>query len=438
MSIHPFRVLAVFATLLLLSGCGKDDAKQNPQAAAGGAPPVTEVGVVTLKQQNVDLDVELPGRTTAFQAAEIRPQVNGIILKRMFDEGSVVKAGQQLYQIDPAMYQANYDTAVAQLKRAEATVKSAESLASRYKELIAFDGISKQELDNAQASLGQAQADIAIARAAVQTAQINLNYTKVMSPITGRIGKSSVTPGALVTANQANALALVQQLDPIYVDVTQSSADMMKLQQRINEGKVSGNNQETTVSLILDDMGQIYNHPGMLKFSDVTVDPTTANVQIRALFPNPDNQLLPGLFVRALIKQGQLTNVLLVPQQAVVRTPDGKAMAWVVDSDNKAQQKPVETSQAVKDTWIVTKGLQDGDKVIIEGTIKVQPGAVVKPVELSDKKTDASAKPQAPATSQPADAVEQSDDTPSIAPIDAPDTALDTDNDTAPPADNGQ
>ncbi len=396
MRISASNLLASVCVLVLLSACGDDKsapaggapAGQKPGAAAQGMP-AAEVGVVTLRLQNVDLDVELPGRTSAYQAAEIRPQVNGVILQRLFEEGSFVEKGQQLYQIDPALYKANLNTADAQLKRAEATLKSAKSLASRYKELITFDGVSKQELDDATAALGQAEADIGIARAARETAQINLNYTKVFSPISGRIGKSSVTPGALVTANQTAPLALVQQLDPIYVDVTQSSGDMMALRQRIDEGKVEGASSETAVTLILDELKQPYNQQGVLKFSDVTVDQTTGNVQIRALFPNEQNLLLPGLFVRAIIKQGQLSNVLLVPQQAVVRNPDGSAVAWVVDAEGKAQQKPVELAKAVKDKWIVTGGLQDGDRVIVEGAIKVQPGAPVSAVELEDK----SAKP---------------------------------------------
>ena len=374
------------------SAASKGGAPQGDAAAQGdphGAPQAAEVGIVTIHRQSVSLDVELPGRTSAFQAAEIRPQVNGIVLERLFEEGSLVEAGQQLYQIDPATYKANYNTAVAQLKRAEATVKSVRSLVERYKDLLEYEGVSKQEYDNAVASLAQAEADVAIGKAAKEMAEINLNYTKVLSPISGRIGKSAVTPGALVTANQPQALALVQQLDPIYVDVTQSSSDLMKLKQGIAKGVVVGNAEEASVTLKIDELGQTYAHPGLLKFSDVTVDEATGNVQIRALFPNPDHQLLPGLFVRAIVKQGELKDVLLVPQQAVTRNASGQASAWVVTEDNKAEMRPIVTSHAIKDKWLVTEGLNDGDRVIVEGTIKVRPGMPVMPVEIADKNGNA-------------------------------------------------
>lgn len=371
------NIFMMMALSLGLAGCGDDQAASSP-------PPVpTEVGVVVLSPENVPLLADLPGRVNAFKAAEIRPQVSGIVLERSFEEGSMVDAGQQLYQIDPALYQAAYNTAVAQLQRAEATFKSADSMAQRYKGLVSARAVSRQEYDDAVAAQAQAAADVAIARAAVETAQINLNYTKVLSPISGRIGKSSVTPGALVTANQADPLALVQQLDPIYVDLTQSSTDMMRLRERLSADKAAGGTgRPPSLTLTLDAISQTYAHKGELQFEDVTVDTATGNVQVRAQFPNPDGQLLPGLFVRARLQQGEIRNAFLVPQQSVVRVAGGGAMAWVVDSDNKAQQRPVEIAQALQDKWVVTAGLASGDRVIVEGVIKVQPGAVVKPVEV--------------------------------------------------------
>lgn len=394
MQILSRSTMAICAVVLMLAGCGDGSGEEKaaqgqqgakPQAGAPAGVPAVEVGVVTLKAQDIDLTTELPGRVSAFQSADIRPQVNGIILERLFEEGSFVQAGQQLYQIDPAIYQANLATAEAQLKRAEATLKSQSALAQRYRSLIKENAVSKQEVDDAVAAQAQGEAEVAIARAARDTAQINLDYTKVFSPISGRIGKSSVTPGALVTANQAEPLALVQQLDPLYIDVTQSSADLMRLRQGIEQGKVSGNSNEAAVELVLDDLGQSYEHKGVLKFSDVTVDQSTGNVQIRALFPNPDSKLLPGLFVRALIHQGTLPNVLLVPQQSVTRSADGQAMAWIVDDNNKAQSVPVKTTRTIKDKWVVSDGLHAGDRVIVEGSIKVSPGAAVKPVDLAEQ-----------------------------------------------------
>lgn len=377
----------IIVSLLLvsaLSGCG-DEVK------AQGAPnAAVEVGVVVVQPQTVALSTSLPGRVTAYKSAEIRPQVSGIVLERNFEEGGLVKAGQQLYQIDPALYEAAYHTATAQLQRAQATFKSADLMAQRYKELVGSRAVSRQEYDNAVSAQAQAAADVASAKAAVETAQINLNYTKVFSPISGRIGKSSVTPGALVTANQSTAMALVQQLDPIYVDLTQSSSDLMRLRQRISADKAAGGEGKAPkVELTLDALNQAYAHKGELQFSDVTVDPATGNVQVRAQFPNPDEQLLPGLFVRASLEQGVLENVFLVPQQSVIRTSDGSAMAWVVDAEGKAQIKPVQTRQSQNDKWIVTSGLQAGEKVIVEGVIKLQKGVPVKAIEIGQAATPA-------------------------------------------------
>lgn len=379
-----FNLQSIIVILLvcMISACSK---KESPQASF---MPAVEVGVLTLKDESMDINVELPGRTSPYAAAEIRPQVNGIILKRMFEEGSVVTAGQQLYQIDPAVYQADYDTAVAQLARSKALVESTSSLAKRYQELLQIDAVSKQEYIDAKARLAESQAEVAVAQAAKQTAQINLNYTKVFSPITGRIGKSSVTEGALVTANQSLPLALVQQLDPIYVDVTQSSTDILKLRQKIENGNLTGTDNKTPVKLILNDINYEYEQTGVLKFSDITVDKETGNIAIRAVFPNPDNKILPGLFVRALIKQAKINHVILVPQQSITRELDGDAVAWVIDDENKVQTVPVELGEAVQDKWIVNNGLTVGQKVIVEGLIKVRVGSLVKPVEIFQKSAE--------------------------------------------------
>ncbi|MBP9721985.1 MAG: efflux RND transporter periplasmic adaptor subunit [Gammaproteobacteria bacterium] len=376
---HRIFKFSIFLIILItqLSAC---EPKQGQQTRA--QLPIVEVQTVTLKPENIEINVELPGRLTAYEVAEIRPQVSGIILKRMFEEGGLVTQGQQLYQIDPAVYQANFNTASAQLKRAKASLKSVTSLNQRYKELISIKGVSKQEVDDSTTALQQAQADIAIAKAVTETAEINLNYTKVFAPISGRIGKSLVTAGALVTANQAEPLAVIQQLDPIYADLAQSSTQVLQLRQKILEKKIQSNEDGTLVKIILDDLKQSYDKPGILKFSDITVEQTTGNISVRAVIPNPEQKLLPGLFVRAILNEGQLKDALLVPQQSVVRNREGGAMAWIVDNQNTAQQVPIEISEAIGDKWLVNKGLVSGQKVIIEGTIKAKPGTKVKPIDL--------------------------------------------------------
>jgi membrane fusion protein (multidrug efflux system) len=388
--------LLVLVLLTLTAGC--DNQKKDGAAAAGGpggGMPPTEVGIITVKAQNIEQTDNLPGRTSAFQVAEIRPQVNGIILKRLFEEGGLVTAGQQLYQIDPATYQAAYDTAQATLKKAQANLASIKVKADRYKDLVALKAVSRQDYDDAVASFKSAEADIASAQAAVQQTQINLAYTKVLSPISGRIGKSSVTPGALVTENQTTALAVVTQLDPIYVDVTQSSADLLKLKERLAGGQLTASANDTVVDLMISDIGQKYAHPGKLKFSDVTVDPTTGSVQIRAEFPNPEGLLLPGLFVQAIIHEGQHDNALMVPQQAVNRDATGGASVMTVDADNKVVPAKITTGDAIGDQWVVLSGLQEGQHVIVQGWQKVQPGGKVKP---SDLDVPAAAPAAAPAT----------------------------------------
>lgn len=365
-------------------------------AAAGGRPPA-EVNIVTIAPQSINFTKDLPGRTSSFKIAEIRPQVNGIITKRLYTEGSIVTEGQQLYQIDPATYEASLNSARANLMKAEATLKAAQAQFSRVKELVNIDGVSKQEYDNANASLDQGRADVAIAKAAVATAQINLDYTKVFSPISGRIGKSFVTEGALVTANQTTALATVQQLDPIYVDVTQSSTELSELRKQFETSA-----EKTPVTLLLDGNTRSYEKKGELQFSDVTVDQTTGSIQLRVLFPNPKQELLPGLFVHARIEQARNDAAILVPQKAITRNADGSVTVFVVGEGDKVSVAPIKVSQAIGDQWLVTEGLKGGERVIVEGLQKAAPNSVVKPVEVAAKKAETApeAAPEVAATAE--------------------------------------
>jgi len=376
------RALRIVLPLLLtlsavaIAGCGKKLAAQAPPAA-----PV-QVGVVTLKPQAVALSTELPGRTTAFLTADVRPQVSGLVNKRIFIEGADVKAGEPLYQIDPATYQAAYDSAVATLAHNQAALATARAKSARYKPLAAAQAVSRQDYDDAVATAGEAAADIGTARASIEQARINLVYTRVTAPIGGRIGRSSITPGALVTANQTTALATVTQLDPIYVDVTQPATTLLRLRRELADGKLqtAGPNQ-AKVELVLED-GSKYPVEGTLQFSEVTVDQGTGTVVLRAIFPNPDHTLLPGLYVRERLQEGVNDQGLLVPQQGVSHNTHGDATVLVVDKDSKAVLKVVQASRAVGDKWLVTGGLAAGDKVIIEGLQKVRPGAVVQATEV--------------------------------------------------------
>ena len=361
----------------LLSSCG--DKKEEPLAAP-------QVSVITIEPQHFDLTTELPGRTTAFRVAEIRPQVTGIIQKRLFTEGGEVKEGQQLYQIDDTLYKASVESAKAGLAKALATVKSSRLKAARYKELVAAKAVSKQDYDDAVATLAENEASVASARANLDTAQANLAYTKVFSPISGRIGKSSVTEGALVTANQTTALATVTQLDPIYVDLTQSSTDLLKLRRDIADGRVKGiKDGKAAVTLKLQDSDEQYGQAGHLMFSDVTVSEDTGTVQLRAIFPNAHEDLLPGLFVRAVVAEGSIDQALLVPQQALTRNPNGSGSVWLVGDDNKVKQQTVTTAQTVGDKWLVTSGIKAGDRVVMEGVQKIHAGMEVKPVAFDDE-----------------------------------------------------
>ncbi|EEN7625672.1 multidrug efflux RND transporter periplasmic adaptor subunit AcrA [Salmonella enterica] len=385
----PLAVVLMLSGSLALTGC---DDKQDQQ----GGQQMPEVGIVTLKTEPLQITTELPGRTVAYRIAEVRPQVSGIILKRNFVEGSDIEAGVSLYQIDPATYQATYDSAKGDLAKAQAAANIAELTVKRYQKLLGTQYISKQEYDQALADAQQATAAVVAAKAAVETARINLAYTKVTSPISGRIGKSSVTEGALVQNGQASALATVQQLDPIYVDVTQSSNDFLRLKQELANGSLKQENGKAKVDLVTSD-GIKFPQSGTLEFSDVTVDQTTGSITLRAIFPNPDHTLLPGMFVRARLQEGTKQTALLVPQQGVTRTPRGDATVLVVGADNKVEIRQIVASQAIGDKWLVTDGLKAGDRVVVSGLQKVRPGAQVKVQEIT-----ADNKQQAASGDQPA------------------------------------
>lgn len=358
----------------LLAACGSGEGQGSAHAATAAAPaPV--VGVLAVQPRPVSLSTELSGRTSAYLLAEVRPQVAGIVKSRQFEEGGEVKAGQALYQIDSATYRTAVDSAQAALAKAEANAVTAKLKAQRYDELAGIDAVSKQARDDAQATLKQAEADVAAAKAALQTARINLDYTRVAAPISGRIGRSTVTPGALVTAGQTTALASIQQLDPIYVDVTQSSAELLRLQRALASGQLkrSGNGQ-AKVQLVLED-GSAYAAEGRLQFSEVAVDEGTGSVTLRAVFPNPRHTLLPGMYVRAVLEEGVDEQAILAPQSAVSRDAKGNATALVLGADGKVQQRTLKADRAVGDQWLVSSGLAAGDKLIVDGLQKVRPGA---------------------------------------------------------------
>ncbi len=365
------RTVAVIMAAALAVACRKPPARP-PQGPA-------EVGVVTVAPERVVLTTELPGRTSPFLVAEVRPQVNGLIRERAFEEGTDVKAGALLYQIDPAPYQAAYDQAKASLAMAEANVPAARSRAERLKGLVEIRAAGQQDYDDAAAAALQAEASVAAAKAAVDSARVNLSYTPIRAPIPGRTGRSSVTVGALVTAYQPVPLATVQQLDPIYVDVAQSSAELLRLQKSFKGGALTRDASWSRVKLILED-GTPYPREGKLKFREATVDPATGSVTLRMVFPNPDHVLLPGMYVRAVVEEGVLSDALLVPQQGVARTPKGEPYALVAGKDGKAEQRMLTVGRAIGDTWLVTSGVAAGDQVIVEGAQRVRPGAAVKAV----------------------------------------------------------
>lgn len=353
---------------LSLAACGEKEK---------AAPPVPAVGVVTLKVEAAPLMTELPGRITSAETAEVRPQISGVIRRRLFTEGGFVQAGQLLYEIDDAPYRAALGQAQGSLARAQASIRATGLQAQRYKELVGINAVSRQEADNADASAQQARADVAAQRAAVQSAQVNQNFTRIRAPISGRIGRSLFTPGALVQAGQADALATIQRTDMVYVDVTQSAAQIIDLKQAMKAGGVSAADG-ARVQLLLPN-GSVYPIEGRLQFSEVTVDPASGAVTLRATFANPDGLLLPGMYVRAKLVEGQRTQAILAPQQGVTRDARGRATAMVVGADNKVEVREIETDRPVGDKWIVTKGLKSGDRLIVEGLLNLRPGTVVQP-----------------------------------------------------------
>ncbi len=376
-------ILLLVLSLLLAAGWywWKNDGQTGQNPATATAMPPQSVAVLEIVPQTIGFTRQLPGRVSPYRQSQVRPQVDGIITERLFEEGADVEKGQQLYQIDDARYKAALNSAKADLASAQANVKTVEAKTKRYKDLVKINAVSKQEYDDVKAQFDQANAAIAVAQAAVDVAQVNLDYTKVYAPISGRISRSFVTEGALVTANQAQYLATITQLDPVYVDMQQSGSEAINLRTRMS-GK-----ETIPVHLILDEKtGKDYPHNGTLKFSEVTVDETTGSIALRALIPNPDDLLLPGLFVRATLDLGE-DQVLLVPQRASVRTPEGRLTVWIVDENGTAQPRAIQVEQAYKDSWIVTDGVKTGDTIIVEGYQKVAPGASVSTVAWQQKTT---------------------------------------------------
>ncbi|WP_184006450.1 MULTISPECIES: efflux RND transporter periplasmic adaptor subunit [unclassified Paraburkholderia] len=378
----PFRLISAATAAILLAACGPKQSAPPPQTP--------EVGVVTLQPTTVPVVTELPGRTSAFLVAQVRARVDGIVLRREFTEGSEVKAGQRLYKIDPAPYIASLNNARASLAKAQANLVTTTAQANRYKVLVAANAVSKQDYDNAVAAEGQAAADVAAGKAAVDTAQINLGYTDVTSPVTGQIGVSQVTPGAFVQQSAATLMSTVQQLDPVYVDLTQSSLDGLKLRREVQEGRLKTTGPGAAqVTLVLED-GRIYSEKGKLQFTDVTVDQGTGSVTVRAIFKNPNHVLLPGMFVRAKIDEGVNQNALIVPQVGVTHDQKGQPTALVVGNDNKVELRQLVTSGTFGSYWVVSDGLKPGDRVVVQGTDKARPGQQVKPVPAQLPGTPAS------------------------------------------------
>ncbi|MDD5167198.1 MAG: efflux RND transporter periplasmic adaptor subunit [Syntrophales bacterium] len=378
-------IIPLLGITFMLAGCGQN-------APSGGPPPggAPEVAVVTVTPERVDLATELPGRTSAYLVAEVRPQVGGIIQERLFTEGQDVKAGEILYKINPATYQAASASAKASLARAEANLAPVRLKAQRYGELVVIKAVSRQDHDEAVAMVKQVEAEIEVQKAAVENARINLAYTSITAPISGRIGKSNLTVGALATANQGNPLSMIQQIDPLYVDVTQSSSDLLRLRRNIENGQIKrGGVNQARVRLILED-GTPYPLMGVLKFSDITVDQGTGSVTLRTVFPNPKHVLLPGMYVRAILDEGVNERAILVPQQGVTRDQKGNAVAMTVDGGGKVVPRILKINRSLGERWLVSEGLNPGDRVIVEGLQRVGPGATVNAVPFV-------AKPPAPA-----------------------------------------
>lgn len=393
-ALYRTAALAALPAALLLSGC-------KPSGAPAGMAqrPAPEVAVYTAQAETTPIIVELPGRTAPYLVADVRPQVNGIIQKRLFVEGGDVKEGDLLYQIDPAMYQAALESAKAALARAEATLPPLRNKADRYKELVAIKAVSQQEYDDILAVCAQSKADIEAARAALDVARINLAYTRVTAPAAGRIGRSLVTVGALVTANQPAPLATIQQLDPIYVDVTQSSASLLRMKQNLASGRLQGARaDEARVKLILEE-GSHYPIEGVMGFRDVTVDPVTGSVTLRMLFPNPQTVLLPGMYVRAVVQEGVQAGAILLPQQCVSRNMRGEATALIVNASDKIESRVLKIDRAIANKWLVREGIASGDRVVAEGFQRIAPGVAVKVVPFATQ--PAASAPPAAAGAQP-------------------------------------
>lgn len=372
---EAIKPLALLCAFFILPTTGCDDSSSK----TAQAPAAPEVKVITLATQSQAITSELPGRTLAFRVADVRPQVSGIVLKRSFTEGSDVVAGQTLYQIDPALFRASFASAKASVAQAEANARIAQVTLNRYRSLSGSQYISRQDYDQAQATAAQTRAAVDVAKATMESARINLAWSTITAPISGRIGRSSVTEGALVADAQSDSLATVQQLDPMYVDVTQSSQDFLRLQQEFAAGRLRQNDGKALVSVVMGD-GSLFPQRGTLAFSDVTVDRTTGSITLRAIVPNPHHTLLPGMFVRARLDEGTDPHAMLIPQQAVTRTPRGDATAMVVGSDNKVEIRTIQVSQALGDKWRVVGGLQAGERVIVSGVQRAQPGMIVTPL----------------------------------------------------------
>jgi len=365
------------AVMFALAGCGKGPSG-NPSFQMGGAEQATGVGVMTVVPRKIVQTTELSGRLSALRVADVRPQVSGIVLKRLFTEGSDVKAGQLLYQIDPATYQASYDQAKGTLANAQATLASAKTKADRYVELIKINAVSKQDYDDALAAVNEDQATVIANRASLESARVNLEHTRIKAPISGRIGASTVTEGALVTSDQTTALTTIQAFDQMYLDVSRSSMEWLRLRKEFAASRLQKMGESgAAVKLVMED-GTEYGETGVLQFTGISVDATTGSVTLRMIFPNPNQELLPGMFVRAQLNEGEDNNAILVPQLAVSRASDGKATVYVVDAANNAKQVIVQANTAYGDQWIVTQGLKAGDRVIVSGLQKVHAGASVK------------------------------------------------------------
>jgi len=372
----PSKILLPLPLLLALAVSNGAYAQQQP---GGPPPPPPAVTVVSLKAETVTLTRELPGRTNPYRVAEVRPQVSGIIQRQLFTEGKLVKAGQPLYQLDDETYQADVNSAKASLARAQAKLEAARLTAKRASELVKANAVSKQEAEDATAALRQAEADVKVGQATVESAEIILKRARISAPIDGRIGKSAVTQGALVTANQTAPLATIQQLDPIYVDLTQSSSEILQIRKEVAAGNLASTTN-LPVTILLED-GAKYAQQGRLAFSEVTVDPSTGSTAIRVIVPNPNDLLLPGMYVRAVVSTGRRDKALLAPQQGVTRDPKGNASALIVNAEDKVEVRPVKVSRALGDKWLVEGGLKAGDRLIVEGVMKVKPGMPVQATE---------------------------------------------------------